>query len=115
NRRIDRHDNAGWRKGILLPDESHGDAAVGLERATQIAFNEFPAEMQGPWVGSLDAALRHGPVIQRSKGRYADEQHQDRDRGGGPSVLGPLAVIGLIVGSRGLGHGAIARGTKTSR
>ena len=115
DRRIGWHDDAGWREGVLLADGSHGDGAVGLDRAAQIAFDEFSAEMQGARVGSLDAALRHGPQTERGKGRHDDEQRQDRDRGRGPAVFDPLGPLGRIVGERELSHGAIARGTKTSR
>jgi hypothetical protein len=107
--------DAGRREGILLADRSHGDGAVGLDRAAQIAFDEFAAEMQGPRVGGLDAALWHGPVIERGKGRHDDHERQDHDRSCGPVAFGPLAAIGALVGSRKMTHGGIARGTKTRK
>jgi hypothetical protein len=105
----------GRRERVLLPNPAHGDGAVGLERAAEVAFDEFPAEMQGARVDGLDAALRHGPLMLPREGRYDHEQHHDHDRDRGPAVLDPLDAIGPIVKGRGLRHGAIARGTKTSK
>jgi hypothetical protein len=43
----------------LLPDSTHRDGAVRLDRAAEIALDELAAEMQRAWIDRLGDALRH--------------------------------------------------------
>ena len=119
--RVRRHQDALRREGVLLADRTHGDGAVGLERAAQIALDEFPAEMQRPRVDGLDAALRHGGLLQPGEDGHDHEQHEEHNRDTRPAVLDALDAIGALVlrGGKsrgdGLRHGAPARGTNTRR
>jgi hypothetical protein len=96
---------------------AHSDRAVGLDRAAEVAVDEFPGEMQAERIDGLDAALRHGRQMQSGEGRDDHEQHHDRHRNRGPAVFDPLDIIGAVVcrRRRGLRHGAIARGRKTRK
>ena len=119
--RIRRHQDAFRREGVLLADGAHGDGAVGLDRAAQIAIDELAREMEGARIDGLDEALRQGGLLQPGEDGHGHEQDHEDDRVYRPAVLDALDAIGAVVlrgrlrRGEGVRHGVPARGTNTRR
>ena len=97
DRGLGRHQDAGWREGILLADGAHRDGSIRLGRRAEIGLDELAGKVQARGIGRLDPRLRHGRLVDAGKCRKQREDHDDGSRSRSPATFDPCSDIGAVM------------------